>query len=772
MTFNKTIIILFILLFSTMENYSQSVGLVLSGGGAKGFAHIGVIRALEENNIPIDYIAGTSMGAIVGGLYAIGYSPSEMEVLLNSKDFLKWSYGLIDIEDEYYYKRKNESANWAEFPLKKEDGIIKPKLPTNLISPEQMDLRFIQFFEPASAGANYDFNNLMTPFFCIATDVHKNIPLTLDSGNLSTAIRASMTFPGYFKPIEIDSVLLFDGGMENNFPTDVMVERFHPDIIIGSKVASNPKKPDADDLYRQLENVFMKSTNYKMPANGILIAPDVKEFGLLDFAGFDTLNDRGYRTTMERMDTIKSVISRRVEQSVINEKRHSFKQNNKELIIENIYITGVDPTTLDYILKNIKRNRSLITFKEFEQEYFKLLSDKLIKTIYPKVFFNENSGYFDLYLDIKIKNEFTVSLGGNISSNLRNMGYAGIDYIFQKKNVYNLSSNFMIGQFYNSITGKFRMDFPPRTITKDKTLTPFYIDISATTNHWDYFQITSDWFVDNQSPIKVDQNEIHFQSNVGRPIKNRGLMYAGFSYGRTDDFYYHTNLIERNDIPDETIFDFSSIQITYEYSTLNYKEYANKGKLIHIQNRYVTGLEMYLPGTTSGVVNPQKFENGHSWFTINGTYKRFFNPHAHFTIGFQGNLSLSNKSSYNNSMATLLSSNAFQPFPQSKLILLENFRANTFLAAGIIPILTLNESLSLRAESYIFQPYQYIKITEFETTFSGKFPKPSIASSLAAVYQSPIGPLALTASYFLNEETPLYFQLNFGYILFNKRGLD
>ena len=105
------------------QSFGQKVGLVLSGGGAKGLAHVGVIRALEENHIPIDYIAGTSMGAIVGGLYAIGYSPDEMEKLLSSNDFQKWSNGEIDIQEKYYYKVKNTSPDWLELNFLKSTNL-------------------------------------------------------------------------------------------------------------------------------------------------------------------------------------------------------------------------------------------------------------------------------------------------------------------------------------------------------------------------------------------------------------------------------------------------------------------------------------------------------------------------------------------------------------------------------------------------------------------------------------------------------------------------
>lgn len=759
-------------LILSLTSQAQTVGLVLSGGGAKGLAHVGLIRALEENHIPIDYIAGTSMGAIVGGLYAIGYSPDEMEALLNSEDFRKWSQGIIDLNEEYYYKTKDESPSWIEFPFKKINGEFIPQLPTNLVSPEQMDLRFMQYFEPAGAGAQYDFSKLMVPYFCVATDVYKNVPKILTQGNLSASIRASMTFPGYFKPIIIDSILLFDGGMENNFPVDIMIEKYHPDILLGSKVASNPEKPDSEDIYKQLENVFMKSTNYSMPKNGLLIEPNVEDFGLMDMEMYDTLQTLGYQAAEAKMDSIKLLIKRRQSPEELAKKRAEFKAKYRPLVFDNIYISGIENQSVTYVLKNIRRNRELLTFEEFEQEYFKLLSDKLVRSVYPKAIYNPNTGYFDLYLDIKTKNELTVSVGGNISSNLRNIGFLELDYFFQKKNIYNLSSNIYIGKFYNSISGKLRMDFPPRQIDKTKTLSPFFVELSATTNRWDYFKLTSEWFVDSRSPGKVVQQEYHFKADFGRPVDTRGIFYTGFSYGRLDDEFFLSNLVSKDDTADVGIFDYSAIHVAYERSTLNYKAYATKGQYVKLNVQYVTGQEKYTPGSTPPAEFRTPLEKGHSWFNICFTYQKYFPMSSRFTMGLRINSNYTNKSPFSNSMSTLLGAVPFTPFPQSKAILLEKFRAQIYGAVGLLPIVNFNSSLSLRSEVYLYQPYQYILIDEFQPTFSEIFPAPNVMASLGLVYQSPIGPLGISASYFNREETPWYLQINFGYMLFNKRGID
>ena len=306
--------VIFFLIFSPCKLFCQKVGLVLSGGGAKGLAHVGVIKALEENHIPIDYITGTSMGAIIGGLYAAGYSTDEMEILFKSEDFKLWATGVIPTKYIYYFKKLDENPSFLDLDFAKKEDKLKLALPTNLIPSGQMDLAFLQLYSPANAICNNDFNNLFIPFRCVATDIYRNKQVVLRKGDLGSAIRASMTFPFYFKPIEIDSVLLFDGGLVNNFPVDVMTEDFHPDVIIGSAVDFKDKKPNSDDILLQLENIMTRKTNYTVPDSlGLTIVSPVDHFPLLDFEQFNEIEKAGYESAMAMMDKIKSRISKRSE---------------------------------------------------------------------------------------------------------------------------------------------------------------------------------------------------------------------------------------------------------------------------------------------------------------------------------------------------------------------------------------------------------------------------------------------------------------------------
>ena len=210
----KLLFIGYLLLATLSSLTAQRVGLVLSGGGAKGITHIGVIKALEENGIPIDYVAGTSMGAIVGGMYAMGMSTDEMITVLKSSDFKNWSTGKIESEYKYYFRNADQKPKLMEmsFNINSLDSIYKKQnfLPTNIISPHQMNYAFVPLSAQANAVSGGDFDKLFVPFRCVASDIYNKKAVVFRYGVLGDAIRASMTYPFMFKPIMIDNKLLFD----------------------------------------------------------------------------------------------------------------------------------------------------------------------------------------------------------------------------------------------------------------------------------------------------------------------------------------------------------------------------------------------------------------------------------------------------------------------------------------------------------------------------------------------------------------------------------
>jgi NTE family protein len=757
-----TLILLF--LFALQSN-AQSVGLVLSGGGAKGMAHIGVIRVLEENNIPIDYIAGTSIGAIIGGLYAAGYTPDEMEELFKSDDFYFWSTGKIQEEYRYYFKRAETNPAWLELRFTKtEEDKLKLLPPTNLIPVEQMDFAFLELLAATNAACYNNFDSLMIPFFCVAADIYNNVPVLLRNGDLGEAIRASMTVPLYFKPIEIDGNLLFDGGILNNFPHDLMKDIYKPDIIIGHKVANDSKAAAADNIMEQISNMVMRPTNFDIkPEDGILLETKFTNVGLLDFNKIEQATKAGENTTQQYIDSIKSRITRRVSKEYVEQLRNNFNSKKPQLFFQNIQVEGVnDPEQRRFIIQSIKHGYNVVSLSSLKKEYFKLVADEQLKSIRPISRYNRETGYFDLHLKVEPEKKVKVNFGGNISTKPINQGFASIDYRFYKSRAYNLSSNIYFGRFYSSFKLGGRIDFPTRL--------PFYVAGYSTLNRWDFFSTNSELFFEDVRPPYIIQDDYNLRFESGFPLGLHGKFFAGISYSSSADEYYQTEIFKKTDEPDRTTFNSIAAELNIENNSLNYKQYATEGAFRYISAKYIMGDESYTPGTTSSAKD--KIWSGHNYFLLNAHTTRYFKLNRKFTLGTELDAVFSNKKLMKSYMSTILSAPGHYPTPHSKSLFIGNFHANNYLAGGLSAIVNFNPSLHLRMEGYGFVPLkEEIRNSNYLAVNNEKiFENYYLQGMAALVYQTGVGPLSLALNYYEKENTQFYLTLNFGYILFNKRG--
>ncbi len=292
-----------------MVAYGQErpkIGLVLSGGGARGGAHVGVLKALEELNVPIDYIAGTSMGAIIGGFYAAGYSSDELEIIMQEMD---WSAALSDQpdrRDRTMRKKELEFESFIPHRIGFNKGSIQ--LPLGVIEGQHLDQIFHRILMPVR-GID-DFDQLSIPFRAVATDLVTGKEVVLSSGSLADALRASMSVPGVFSPVRLNGRLLVDGGMSNNLPVSV-VREMGADIVIAIDISSPLFKEDelksVLSVTGQLSN-FLTRNNLErqiasLKATDILLVPDLAGASSADFEAAGKLADIGYVAVMSEQDT-------------------------------------------------------------------------------------------------------------------------------------------------------------------------------------------------------------------------------------------------------------------------------------------------------------------------------------------------------------------------------------------------------------------------------------------------------------------------------------
>ena len=342
----KKLIIIFLLfpfcLFS--QNKQPKIGLVLSGGGAKGFAHVGVLKEIEKAGIKLDYIGGTSMGAIVGGLYAAGYNATQIEKIITDTDFFELLQDKLPRSSKPLFEKENAENSALTLPI--QNGNIG--LPKGF-SKGQSVLNFLtKLLAPVDSIS--DFSKLPTPFYCIATNVENGEGIILNKGSLPLALRASGSFPTLLHPIEIDGKLLVDGGIANNFPIEIMRKK-GIDIIIGvdvqGKLFKKEKLNSVVDILNQIVSYQMYNKSDKEIADAdVYLHPDIYNYTVVDF-------DRGKEIL--KKGTEVALTKTKVFDSIANLQKKKYKKENlhfkdDDFLLEKIFIKGNKNYTRAYIL--------------------------------------------------------------------------------------------------------------------------------------------------------------------------------------------------------------------------------------------------------------------------------------------------------------------------------------------------------------------------------------------------------------------------------------
>jgi NTE family protein len=760
-------IVAFILFLLAPGLNAQKVSLVLSGGGAKGLAHIGVIKALEENGIPIDNVSGTSMGAIIGGLYAMGYSPDEMVEKFKTRDFYNWSKGIIDESLKYNINdfSLSDAENLSVGLVLTSKG-IKPKVASSFIPTVGMDIAFDELFSQGTAVSGGDFDKLFVPFRCNASDVVGKKIVYFRKGNLGKSIRTSMTFPLYFKPIYVDTLLLFDGGIYNNFMWPEALQEFSPDFIIGSKVANNSQRPSDDDPFEQLEAMIVGMTNYNIPDSlGIVIDTRLSNVNLLDFDRVDEIVGMGYQSTLNLLDSIKLRIDRRVPLDSLTKARQQFREKLPPLYISQINVLGLNPKQQKYIDKVLMSKFSIVTFDRFKVNYYRLMSDKVFARLQPEFVYDRNSGLFDVNMQATLNKYPSLGLGLSLSSDIGNEGFFSVTHNWLTRTSNTLYGNIYFGKFHSSARLTAMKTFPSRI--------PVSLVSTLIANRYDYHSGNPVPFFEDVKPAYAIQNET-FATLALRFSHTSAFNTSVFaSSGEKLDEYYQTENYYSFDVPDKTRFRFIKGGIKLEKNTLNFKQYANRGRhqVLSISTYY--GHEIHKPGTTASQLS--EYDDYQSFVTAylhNESYHRLIG-HS-FWLGLYLDGYWSSQRNFNNYWATILSLNQYSPTPHSRVLFLKELRSSQYVALGLAPVVDFGSNVSFRVDAFVYQPYRAILSDSNGLAYYGKtFASREYLMSASLVYSSPVGPVSISVSHYpKNMGKQFFINLTFGYSLFNPRVFD
>ena len=584
------------------------VALVLSGGGAKGTAHIGVKKLLDEMEIPVDMICGTSMGGMMGGLMSLGYDTEFLDSLLRNQD---WSVTLTDWVDPDYvpYETKVYKSRYfvsvpfhyekvkvtdkrtrdrvfrrhradAELLLDaRDDNNVKRSFASSLPAGYVYGFNVNNFLSSLSVGYHdsLDFVDMPVPFVCVAADMVSCKARNFGSGSVKTAMRSTMSIPGLFDPVRHDGMVLVDGGTRNNFPVDI-ARAMGADIIIGVELSNS--KPDYSDLnnvgniFSQLITMLGKDA-YDRNVNScdVFIKPDLEGFRMLSFnkSAIDTMISRGYEAALKVKGELELLKDRLPGPLPEPASAPAVNIDKSPVQLASISFDGIYDGESKILMKRIGLNAGqYVTKADMDAAMSRIQASGAFETVSYSLFGKE--GPYNLVFDcvkgpvhraglgVRVDGEEWASLAFNIGLNTQKLYGSKLD--FNAK----LGKNQMAGLRYSLDLPDFptlNAEFSIRNVSATTYLSPFKDKEARITSNLDFFAHSESLYLSNIRWTRLDvqlglrnlycRNEGHwrYESSIAGRISNASMggRLSAFAKGTIytlDDSYYPTRGMNLN----------------------------------------------------------------------------------------------------------------------------------------------------------------------------------------------------------------------------------
>ncbi len=552
--------------------HRPKVGVVLCGGGAKGFAQIRVLKAIDEAGVPIDFIGGTSIGSIMGALYAVGYDPDMIEKLVREQDWNQVIYDrvprvLMPVEQKMF-----ERQYLATFPIM--DGKLKVK--SSVVDGVYVNLLMSQLMLPASNV--HDFNKLSVPFYCIATDVEHARQYEMTKGNLARSVRASMSIPFFFKPVSMDNKLLVDGGMVNNFPVRNMKER-GADIIIGVDLedATIPAS-QIDNSLGLLESMMnlssLEESMYARKNCDIYIRPNLHGRNMLSFNDFDSIIQFGEDAAQEFAPHFKN-LAKFLKEFEPYEVNRPHVQPVDTLNIIRIDIEGVSDKHKDGVIR------------EFGKGFPKKMSVNEIQLVVLKLY---ASGYYeDLWYEMDNEPNGVV-----LKLHCKEREDEAVAFCIHYDNNYGIGAlvNFTMKNLWNSMNRT--------TLSFDINIAENpYLKVNLNKRHGRIFRYGADVDIISLNMNQYDDNRItnsySIQSNTLRLyVQLVPSLTQQFRLGAVADYVHMKDFVGNGGLSSDYSF-YGYLFANYFFSNEDVPNFARRGWRINL-----TGKTVFFEGVNNG----------------------------------------------------------------------------------------------------------------------------------------------------------------------------
>jgi NTE family protein len=592
------------------------IGLALSGGGACGLAHIGLLKVMEEAGLRPDFITGVSMGSIIGGLYSIGYSADSLEKIVKIIDWDKLFSNKIPENKIIFSEKRHYQNSIISFPV----TFKKLVLPSGLINGQQIEMTLGYYIWPAADIT--DFSKLPIPFMCMAMDLVKCQMVELKRGYLADAMRASMAVPSVMTPVKMDSLWLIDGGFLRNFAASE-VRAMGADIVIGSyvggKFAKEDKLQTAPDILKQL-GFYASVIDYKEEKKLVnyLIEPPLDEFVGTEFEKADTMIQRGYRAAApyreifrKLADSLNKIAPQKQPQNIMDKKYYTFDKielNGNKIHSDNQILKVLDISPGEKVDKNLlKDNLELLYGKVWFEKIkysFTKRNDSLILVIdcveKPRAIF-----YGSVHYDEALQSGAIIGLTAN--------------NLFSDRSVIDLNSS--IGQYY-------RLQF----------------DYSQFADRYNKFGLSANIYADNtllpMVLVKGDQGNF-----ISRNL------YTGISLVKRFGLNHMMNISARYDImnlfPDfitsghlsKLGYNYLTFDYDYNINTLDNKHFPNDGIIFNLSASTSKLLSATSSTDSMNMTFREASGNGlifKRFYTFGASYRQYFSPSKKITFSMGG----------------------------------------------------------------------------------------------------------------------------------------
>lgn len=580
------------------------VGLVLSGGGAKGSAHIGVLKVLEDLGIHVDYVTGTSMGSIMGGMYSLGYRADEMDTIIRSMDWSIYMSNTVRRSELSTQRKLNNMRYLLDIPFSTGLGLLDDldsqkenngagiadfttSLPAGVINGQNV----LNLFNGLSVGYqdSIDFSTLPIPFACVAVDLITNNEIVFHSGHLPTAIRASMAIPGVFAPVKMGNMILIDGGFRNNFPTDVCKE-MGADIIIGVDV-SDKGNFDADNT-RSLPQIMQQflniSTNEAHVEHSdicdVLIVPDISGYGSLSFdsAAIDTLIERGYNEALAHMPEllkIKQALDKFDRDKSRDGIPRAVNMYDNTFEVSSIEINGVRDRDKRWLLNKARlKGKTSITGEDID----KALSVFTGTGVYEQMshHFEPDGDRYRLVFDLEKQPPHELGLGLRYDSDEAANILLEVGLNAHRMNAFRLNLNGRLG-YYPQIEGQF-------------LYVPYYFPSIGVS--YSFKKLGLDYTIPgtNHFPSFDGYNRMQSEFFIKETYSKFFVAHLGLRYSRYK-MYQSSNEV-MTDVLMEPMSHILEVRGKLDYDVLDNAYYPTRGVKASVTGKYIINHDLYITG--------------------------------------------------------------------------------------------------------------------------------------------------------------------------------